>query len=251
MDPHLLKQVSDILPKKAIEALLEPPAKEIGTALSDILNVVFSPFKMIRIVNEKYIDDFECRIRNKTEKIPEEQRDSSKLGLALKAIEDSKYLLSEEILREMFANLIASSINKQKNSEITPRYATALSQLGPQEAVLIQQLYLSKGYQLPTGILISMNSDNSFSYIDPLIVRFNNGRYKVGIQKSLDILISLGIINSYLDTWLTSDSYSEDYSQILLFAQNIAETNQGNFELKKGFIKLTSFGRSLANCVLE
>ena len=51
------------------------------------------------IVRDQHLEDFKAKIKLGTEKIPEENRDDSKIGLALKAFEDSKYHLNSEELR--------------------------------------------------------------------------------------------------------------------------------------------------------
>ena len=99
---------------------------------------------LCKIVNEHHLEEFKDNIYNNLSQIPEDNRDASKLGLVLKAFEEAKYQLDGKELRNYFSNLVSSSVDGRKNSSITPRYASVLSQLGKDEATILKKIKLSR-----------------------------------------------------------------------------------------------------------
>ena len=137
MDLGPLHDLKDVLPESTLEALLNPAAKSIGTAVGGLSDFIFFPLHKLGIYTEQKLKEYSDKIKQKTNDIPIENRDVSKLNLVFKALEDSKYQVNEEELQEAFANLIASTIDNRDNKFITPRFSTALAELGPKDAQLI------------------------------------------------------------------------------------------------------------------
>lgn len=114
IDPNLLNELYNQLPSSTKEILLNPSANAIGKGLGSIFTIIFSPFVALGGITENKINNLIERVQNKAQEIPKQDQDNSKPGLLLKALEESKYSIDEEILREMFANLIVSGLNKRK-----------------------------------------------------------------------------------------------------------------------------------------
>lgn len=111
-----------------------PATKSIGEGLGGIVNYVMGPLRRLNVTSEKSYQDFVNKLNTKTESIPDENRDTSKFGLALKTMEDSRYQIEEEDMREYFANLLAGLIDNRKNSNASPRFSTILSELTTTDA---------------------------------------------------------------------------------------------------------------------
>lgn len=105
----------NFLPQSTQELLMNPTAKNIGNTLGGISETILSPINLGTTWANAHIRKFKQSIIDNVKKIPEENRDSSKINLAMKTIEDSKYQISDDNLREMFAKLIAASIDKRNN----------------------------------------------------------------------------------------------------------------------------------------
>ena len=113
MDLGPLHDLKDVLPESTLEALLNPAAKSIGTAVGGLCDLIFFPLHKLGIYTEQKLKEYSDKIKQKTDDIPVENRDASKLNLVFKALEDSKYQINEEELQEAFANLIASTIDNR------------------------------------------------------------------------------------------------------------------------------------------
>lgn len=251
MDPNNFIDIYNALPENTKEVLLNPTAQSIGDAMGGAVKFILTPFKMLGIISDHAYNDFKTIINNKSKEVPLDNRDPSKLGLVLKAIEESRYQLNEDLLREIYANLVVSSVDNRKNNKITPRYATALSQLGVDDVRFLQKLYFAESHNFPCGRLISKHDDGSVILTEPAYYP-TNGSIAVRIAETLDILESLGLIKVFFDTWLSNDIYLQKYSDIEGFLKKLHPSFLAdNVELEKGYIKLSDFGRSLCSCIFE
>ena len=79
-------------------------------------------------------EDYVSKIQNKTQEIPEEFLQEPKLNIVGPALEASKYYIDSEILREMFANLISSSVDSRKSSKTHPSFVEIIKQLSSLDA---------------------------------------------------------------------------------------------------------------------
>ena len=128
MDPNQIEAWKAFLPQSTIEYLLNPTAETIGQSLDGIATALCWPLLKLRIIQKNKLKQFAEEIRNKNDQIPVENRDSSKIGLAIKAIEEARYQLNEDDVRQMYVNLISSTVDNDKQSnrlaQSDDKYAT-------------------------------------------------------------------------------------------------------------------------------
>ena len=78
------------IPQSTVENLVNPATKSTGNALQTVVDAFFhfslDGLRRYNIVKEKDLLDFQEKIYEKTESIPEENRDDSKVGLAFKSL---------------------------------------------------------------------------------------------------------------------------------------------------------------------
>lgn len=181
------------LPESVQQDLFGPPAKTTGQALDSLITIISLPLLKAGIVAKAELEKFKSDTRKRLEEIPEQHRDKTKLGLAMKAIEESFYQLSEDDLREMFSKLIASTVDDRVNSFIGPRHATVLSQLRPVEAKLLKVVWSEQEPLLIFGNS-QFNVQNGQHVITNLVGQLDDGTIIKGIDRSIPTLKSLGII---------------------------------------------------------
>ncbi|MFZ4853088.1 DUF4393 domain-containing protein [Enterococcus entomosocium] len=172
-DDKILKVDLDALPisKETIQKVVDPSAEIIGetaaTLIEAISHAAFDRVKKFNIVRREDIKDFQRRIEEKNANIPIENQDNKKLGLTLKALDASVYQLDEEVMRELFANLISKTVDKRFNNEILPIFPTLLSNMSIQEAKILKAL-ATKRKLLPIAKIVAStaNEQTSLSGID-------------------------------------------------------------------------------------
>lgn len=256
MDP---KNSLNFLPKNTQELLLNPTAKNIGNTLGDVSELILSPVNIATTWANAHIRKFKQSIIDNVNKIPEEKRDSSKINLAMKTIEDSKYQISDDNLRKMFAKLIAASIDKRKNQGLSPRFSNVLSQFSPEDAKFLMQISTNNLSSIPTVIFFSRMDDGSgHKDGDHFIAPDKSTASWFQNELSLDSLVSLGIINQSDDDYLTHDTNRLFYDSAKKSPEFLSWSNLFTLSnttskptIEKGFIEFTTFGKKLTQIVIQ
>ena len=153
-------------------------------------------------VNASQFEEFEKEIRGKINKIPDEDLIIPKLHTIGPMIEDAKFCIEEKEIREMFANLIAAAVDKEKSQKISPYFSTIIRNMTPLEALMLKNFSINK----------FLNDNNNY-YLQ--IMTYS----KSEINNAIDILLSKGLIcfcNLYFDSSsLTTGSYYEIFNLFL------------------------------------
>jgi len=130
--------------------LVQPTAKELGVALGTIaktVNVALSPISGV-IWNYETIKDFvSTKVSQKLEGVPPENIETPNPIVAGPALEALKYAGHEEMLRNMYANLIANALDKKTKISAHPSFVEVIKQISPAEATLL--LLISQRSEFP------------------------------------------------------------------------------------------------------
>ncbi|KJY56692.1 DUF4393 domain-containing protein [Lactobacillus melliventris] len=253
------KNPLNFLPQNTQELLMNSTAKNIGDTLGGISELLLSPLNIGTTWANAHIRKFKQSIIDNVNKIPEENRDSSKINLAMKTIEDSKYQISDDNLREMFAKLIAASIDKRKNQGLSPRFSNVLSQFSPEDAKFLMQISTNNLNSIPTVIFFSRMDDGSgHKDGDHFIAPDKSTASWFQNELSLDSLVSLGIINQSDDDYLTHDTNKLFYDSAKKSPEFLSWSNLFTLSnttskptIEKGFIEFTTFGKKLTQIVIQ
>lgn len=249
-------KIYDSLPQSTQEAILNPTAKTLGEALEGAAIVVCSPLLILRTLSKALLHKFSNEIDQGINGIPQEDRDSSKFGLVIKAMEEARYQLDEDDIRKMYVNLIASTVDSRKNNSITPRFVTVISQFGKQDAQFLDILYSQQNQQLIYEYRRAVSKDNSGVTITHGLFKLDNGDLNSNYDLSVDTLSSLGVIKELEKDELASSHYRQKYHSIenalkdptyikpeFISAKNISS------DIVRGHIMLTEFGKKLCQCI--
>lgn len=197
------------------------------------------------------LKQFAEEIQTKNSQIPNENRDSSKIGLAIKAIEEARYQLDEDDIRKMYVNLISSTVDNRKNDAVSPRLATVVAQLGISEANLLKLLFKANNHTILTSELWGTGSSGNFKN-SPTVLYTNESFFKK-YDSSIDILKSLGVINFPYKRKLTE--HEKEYSLINNYLSTLTPLFQlsvnEHSEFREGYIEYTNFGEQLSHCIFE
>lgn len=164
------------------------------------------------------------------------------------------YQLNEEELRELFANLVASLTDRQKNEDITPRYVYILSQLGLKDALLLEELVTQDDNELYYVREVNVTDGKIGSSTKQILYLHQTGKILEDVDSSMNVLESLGIIKftnlveEVLDDE-NSDAEMRKKLKLHLFDANELDANS-NLELLNSKAIITSFDRAFLNCVV-
>ena len=129
---------------KALTNLTEQPTKAIGSTVSDIWFLVFGGIghmaekRKLRYAVE--LENYNRELYEKIEAIPNEKRVEPDIQIVAPALEASKYCVEKEELREMFVNLIASSMSSDKAVKVHPIFTDIIGKLSSTDALLFKSI---------------------------------------------------------------------------------------------------------------
>lgn len=146
--------MSDKIKKTVLNTLTEPiansaknitdkPTQNIGTTLADIWYLVFGGISQTaekRKLKYSYaLQEFENELKEKINNIPTEKIVEPDIQLVAKALEEAKYCMDKEELRNMFSSLISSSMNKDIN--VSPIIINIVSNLSHLDAKILNYYF--------------------------------------------------------------------------------------------------------------
>src|SRR5699024_1947611 len=191
-------------------------------------------------------------IAQKIAAIPEENLKDPPLSIVGPAIEASKYYIEEEILREMFSNLISSSMNLTKDDSVHASFVDIIKQLNTHDANILinfKKMKLGPSSLYPIMNMKHNNEDGTFKNIFPLIVLFDDDISFFKNTSSINNLERLGLIKTTFSTYLTDES-TYDVINNNNEIQSVLNANP-TYSLNKGSLSLTEYGTNFIDICVE
>jgi hypothetical protein len=125
------------------EDLVQPAAKEIGKTLQTLgktVNMALAPVSALVWGYEQIRDFVSVRVSEKLQNVSPEDIITPKPNVAGPALEALRYTGHDPNLSDMYANLIASSMDKNTADGAHPAFVEIIRQLTPDEAKIIRHL---------------------------------------------------------------------------------------------------------------
>lgn len=238
---------------------IQPAAKEIGKALGTVaktVNVALAPISAL-IWGYDHIKDFvDNKVSEKLENTPEENIITPPPHVAGPALESLKYTGSIEELRELYANLLASSMDKSTSKDAHPCFVEIIKQLSADEAKLLTA-FLTRD-QEPIVTVRNMREDNSggrdqFRHFSVLGETTGIADH-ILIPNYLDNLCRLGIIEIPATSKLLGDNIYKQLEEhpIVKAHMGLIEQLEGRKpSIDKKAITLTGLGRQFVNACVK
>lgn len=273
MNENSLKKESNI--KSAIDAAtdlvkaipiyqdtIQPSAKQIGKSLETItrtVNIALAPIKALVWGYEKIEQFITTSVSEKLKNIPPENIATPPLQVAGPTIEALRYTGHDKNLRELFANLLATSMDVTTLKEAHPGYVEIIKNLCSDEAALIRVFILSDTFPIiHANTVPNENSGNggmtltfpNFSHLHKLVPIL----YPELLPSYLSNLCRLGVLETPMNVHLiATDRYTplENDSIWKPIRQQAAEKNS-KIIFQKGIVRLTTYGKQfLENVVIS
>lgn len=234
---------------------LDKPTKELGEGLGSLFWLVFSPIHAARASLEPRINQYKKNLEEKLSKIPPDNLIEPPLNIVGPALEAAKYYIEDDDLREMFANLIANSMNVETQSRTHPAFVEVIKQLSPFDVKILR--ILRDNYYWPVAKLKFRLKDSSAAktfpddiFPFPEMYHYNYKDYSSGV----DSLVRLGLLFIEYTTPLADDNdydllYQHPVFQYFERAIKDDDTlNVKELNLIKGVWEWTGFGKKFIDC---
>lgn len=243
------------------EDAIQPAAKEVGkglTVLAKTINVALSPLSAMVWGYEKIQNYITTSLEQKLEGVPAEDIVSPTPHVAGPALEALKYTGHEVSLREMYSNLLATSMQKDFAHEAHPAFVEIIRQLTSDEAKI---LYLLKkdNYRALPMMSGRVNLINKKEYVDVFtnmsLVGVEAGCDRpTSITSYLDNLKRLGLVNLDKNISLTKEGIYDgirNNREVLEFLKKAEEDPEVNPQLIEGSITITNLGKQFCNACIS
>lgn len=237
---------------------LQPAAKQIGKGLETVaktIHVALAPVSALVWGYENIKDFVESKVTEKLKSVPEERIQTPSPLVAGPLLESLRYAGHEETLRELYANLLATSIDSETAKNAHPGFVPILQSMSPDEAK-IMRLFASEG----AAPLIDIKANKKPKGFIIVIRNFSNIGQNSGCATPeltpsyLDNLIRLGLLEVPPNRHIIAEGIYEELQespQLNEVKQQIeaADLTLG-FDKKK--IELTDLGKQFcAACVID
>lgn len=150
-------------------------------------------------------------IKEKVKQIPDEKIVEPEPYVAIPAIQQISYCQNSEELRDLYANLLTSSMNTDKKWQVHPSFVDIIKQLTPDEAKIIKSIPNFKNNFMPAIDVKLMDKNASGSGHQIFITNFatvglNVIENKENICSYIDNLVRLNILEIPPTYHLTNES---------------------------------------------
>lgn len=245
--------------EKAYDDLAHPTAKSVGNTLSLVprtIGVWLGKWEKWVINGEESIRLTAEAVREKAEKIPEEKLTEPEPYVAIPVVQQLSYCYDSEELRELYANLLVSSMNIDTKHYVYPSFVDIIKQLSPMDAKVLEAMK-QKQSALPV-VTVRLNFKESKTFHE-LLIDYSNDLFPLFgdtsiLCASLQNLDRLGIIKIRYDQVVKPDErynvFYEDAEYKGIVASFLGKENT-DITLSKGLIEITEFGKAFCKSCCE
>ena len=256
------KEVAKEIAKDVYADVGSPVAKPTGELIGLIpraIKAAFSPLEQWILKREYNVEKTKLLLEEKLKNVDPDLIETPEPHIAVPALQYISYCMDNDELRDMYANLLANSMNKVVKNGVHPGFVEIIKQLCPDEAKVLK--YLSLINTIPT-ITIRQVDEFKISGID-IIKNFSNVGELVkceepyDINKYFDNLIRLGLLEASEQFSSISDEKNYEPLNNHPFIQNKIDTTPfinpdcNKIQMKKGFMRLTDYGKAFCKICIS
>ncbi len=220
---------------RTVEALLTP------------LSVMVWAYDTIK---EKFILDLE----RKMEKVPEERRILPNVEIAGPAVEALRFTGQNDELRNLFANVLATSMDAETAANAHPSFVEIIKQLSSDDARILRFM--------PRDELIPMIDISSHEGGKNRYLRIAQNVSRLGelagcenkhlVQSAIDNLCRLELCNSPHDKFIADEKMYEQVENLPEVKDIVEQAEEGvEIEISRRFLTLTVFGKQFIKACVE
>ena len=258
---EIVRAVGELADKVPIyQDAIQPAAKEVGKGLQVVaraVNAALIPVEGLIWGVEQIRDFVRERVARKLEGVPPEDIQQPKPHIAVPAIDALRYTGSEHALSELYANLLATSMDKATAYRAHPGFVDMIKNMCPDEARIMRHLVAAPAYPL-VNIKFVDKSNRSYvvthRYLSLLGV--DAGCEHVPLAPTyVDNLERLGLIRvDEMSKLHSEDAYKriEEHPQVTRIVEDLNKTEGRRAEIQRIRLLVTDLGKQFIRaCVID
>ncbi|MBC5839631.1 DUF4393 domain-containing protein [Flavobacterium muglaense] len=239
ISPETSKEIlneAKALTSEVYKDIAKPALQEVGSVAGRTVKALLFPIRGMLWGWEQIEIIVEEGVKKKFEKIPEERRKSPEPEIAVPLLQALTYTAQNETLREMYINLLANSMDKDKEKVVHPSFVEIIKQMNTLDAKVFEKISQSFHYQRIINPSIAIKNTNKFIgsavpdwYIGWTIEGYN----EFDVSASLVRISKFGLIELMLDRTAEKEGYDElKNTQYLIEKLNVFTIANQNMELE-------------------
>lgn len=270
MDPeNKIRDAADAV-KGIIEAVpvyqdvVQPAAREIGAALQTVaktIHIALAPIAAMVWGYETVKDFVLTRVAEKLKHVPPERIKTPEPHVVVPALQALRYTGHQESLRELYANLLATSLDAETSEQAHPAFVDMIKNMAPDEARIMRLFAVRERF--PTIDVRAFLKDEKGYWVP--MRRYSWVGKEAGCAfpdltpNYLDNLVRLGLIESPgphglgAPTLAAPNTYEplEQADDIMQLKAEV-EAHGGHVEFGRSFVQVTDLGAQFCRaCVIE
>jgi hypothetical protein len=239
---------------------LQPAAKQLGGAFETVakaIHVALAPISALVWGYDQVKDFVSSRVAEKLKFTPPEDIQPPKPNIAGPVLDALRYSGHEPTLRELYANLLAASLDKQTATIAHPAFVEVIKQLSPDEARLMKLFAVDRPFPI---ITVRAESDEGKGGKD-ILARVSLLGLEAHCQHPeltpayLDNLSRLGLIEiPPMVAYTDANVYKalEEHRQVVATRAQIDSTPQRKSSVSRHGAFVTQLGRHfISACVID
>ncbi|MBF8455881.1 DUF4393 domain-containing protein [Kaistella sp. G5-32] len=213
IDPESSKEIiseAKALAPEIYKDLARPALQEIGTVAGRTVKSLLAPLRGLLWGWEKIEEYVEIEVKKRIDRIPEENRKSPDPEIAVPLIQALTYTAQNESLREMYINLLANAMDKDKDKIVHPSFVEIIKQMNTLDAKVFEKISQNFGYQLIVNPFIQIKNESNFigsAFPDWYIGWKLEGYNEFDISASMVRLSKFGLIELMRNQQLEQGGY--------------------------------------------
>lgn len=192
---------------------ISPIVKPVGDILSFLprtVKLALSGWEKWLVNGEETIRLTAESVREKIQAIPEEKLVEPEPYVAIPAMQQLSYCVNNEELRDLYANLLVSSMNADKKWQVHPAFVDIIKQLTPDEAKILKILPDISTTILPIVDLVCVFNQGEHTFISNFTtIGLSEIDNKELINAYYDNLRRLGLISIEDSRIIRPEAYNE------------------------------------------
>lgn len=239
------------------KSVVKPTGELIGL-VPRAIKAALAPVEKWILQREYNVEETKKLLEEKLKNVPPELIQPPEAHIAVPAFQYISYCMDNEELRDMYANLLANSMNKVVKNGVHPGFVEIIKQLCPDEAKILR--YLFKHNTIPTITLRyeaergeGIDVVKNFSNVGELAECENT----LEINRYFDNLIRLGLLessqalSSLTDKTLYEPLKNHRYIRPRANEAILQKSRFKKVRFAEGFMTLTDYGKAFCAICLN
>lgn len=255
MDEKIIEKIVEQIPVKDLyEDGFKPVTNSTGQLLGLLPRAINAALEPLHkwILNKEYnIKETEKLLEQNLKNIDPDLITPPEPHIAVPAIQSISYCMDNENLREMYANLLASSMIKGKKNDVHPSFVEIIKQLSPDEAKILKYLYSKKYEPIISLRRDYKNKEGGNILIDYFSIIGENSKCEFikNIPSYLENLERLKVLEITFMSYMTTPGTYDFLINHPTITAYTSITNDENFkyDTMKGYVKITNYGSKFCN----